>query len=1363
MAENKTNIRISGDVSDLNASVESAKRSLAGLGDAAAQTGKKAQQSGNQATDSYRKVSNSAKKAGDDADAASKKMERSANSLRASIERTIAVQEAGGRNTSNFFRSLLTQRGLDSGQYAHQFEPLLKRLDELNNAAKKTAETINKTSDATENAAKRYEDIIRRTIAAQEAGGRSTSGYFKSLIEQEGLDPKRFDGLFNRLDEVNAASKKASDETEVNARKIEASIQRIVAAETAGGRSNRKYFETLAQQSGLDTKRLEPLLKQLDEVNSNSRKIAEAREADSKKIEASIQRIINAETAGTLSNRQYFESLINQRGLDPKRFDPLLQKLDALDKRTKGLTISYGQYQNALRMMPAQFTDIVTQLAGGQSPFLIAIQQGGQIRDSFGGFGNMFKGLLSMITPARLAIGGLVGVIGAVGAAFIQGSKESDFFRKAVILAGGSSSVTAGQIQMMAAKIGDSTGAISEAREALTSLISTGAAVSETFEQVATAIAYNSEMTGQKVEELVKQFAKVKEEPVKAVVELSQNYDTLTVAVYEQAKALTEAGRKGDAVILVQNKLAQGVVEAGRRTWESAGLMEKGWLTVKKAAEMAWDAMKGIGREDPLEKQLQSVLQQIAKLEAQKKGDSFFGTAYDDDIAKLKKEAVEIQRKIKSDSDAQKARQQQAEAVAKRAEMDKQADSVIKANQTPVERIDEQIKQARELEKYYRSIKDDKIAANKADQIALDIGRMQKDRAEAVKKANEKGKPRKHDQRLMNDTVRLQASRYNYSGLERQYGLPAGLLAAISMQESGGNPKALSIAGARGLFQFMPGTAKRFGVNVHDPASSADGAAKYLSYLLKFFKGDLIKAISAYNAGEGTISNIGKPTKGGRIRQLPTETRKYTPMVLKRMAAYNNQSDDGSADYASDYLAKLQELAKKRLEIEKSFYTKREKLAADYQERLDKINEAGFDDETKQKYLNDAKEAYERDLEAYDDAIKRKLQSAWDFNKNAIELIHERTEAERKEIERNFELTKEQQAELIKALHAREAAEIDDVLGLSNVQAAVKQIQILTQALKENRISEARFKSKIGKIDIIRDYKDAMNWGKQDDIFESLADQYTDNIVKIEDYYRLQAELAKDNAADLVKIERQKLEELDAMQKTWMQQNLSAYLNYNEQIFGSMSSMLEESVGKHSTAYRLMLATQKAFAIASSVIAIQNAIAQASAAPFPSNLAAMATVAAETANIVSSIAAVSAGFSSGGYTGDGGKYEPAGIVHRGEFVLNQADVRNMGGVAGIERLRALAGGSSRGYADGGAVGRSVIGNMTANPAIAMGGVHQTITVNGNPDNATMQAIENAAKRGAQMGYQQVARHLATGQGDVSKALKGGWTTNRKLS
>lgn len=303
-----------------------------------------------------------------------------------------------------------------------------------------------------------------------------------------------------------------------------------------------------------------------NQVSTNSSKVAKNLERSAKSLENSIQRVIAAEEAGGKNSRQYFETLASQRGLDPKRFDPLLKKLDALNNRVKANTISVGQYQNALRMAPAQFTDIITQLAGGQSPFLIAIQQGGQLRDSFGGFGTMLKGLASFITPARVAIAGVTGAVVGLGAAFIQGTKESAAFQKAVILAGGASSFTAGQLQDMSRKVSDNIGAYGEVRDSIMGLAGSGSVAASEFETVVTAIAHNAAATGQKVEDLIKLFEKVEDDPVKALIQLSKNYDTLTIAVYNQAKALVEAGKKGEAVILIQKKLAEGIEDAAKRT-----------------------------------------------------------------------------------------------------------------------------------------------------------------------------------------------------------------------------------------------------------------------------------------------------------------------------------------------------------------------------------------------------------------------------------------------------------------------------------------------------------------------------------------------------------------------------------------------------------------------------------------------------------------------------------------------------------------------------------------------------------------------------------------------------------------------------
>ncbi len=109
---------------------------------------------------------------------------------------------------------------------------------------------------------------------------------------------------------------------------------------------------------------------------------------------------------------------------------------------------------------------------------------------------------------------------------------------------------------------------------------------------------------------------------------------------------------------------------------------------------------------------------------------------------------------------------------------------------------------------------------------------------------------------------------------------------------------------------------------------------------------------------------------------------------------------------------------------------------------------------------------------------------------------------------------------------------------------------------------------------------------------------------------------------------------------------------------------------EQSAIYKVAFAASKAFAIADSMVKIQQAIASgAVSAPYPANIIAMASIAAQTASIVSNIQAVSGvGFASGGYTGPGGKYQPAGIVHKGEYVFDQASTNRIG-VSQLEALR----------------------------------------------------------------------------------------------
>lgn len=115
--------------------------------------------------------------------------------------------------------------------------------------------------------------------------------------------------------------------------------------------------------------------------------------------------------------------------------------------------------------------------------------------------------------------------------------------------------------------------------------------------------------------------------------------------------------------------------------------------------------------------------------------------------------------------------------------------------------------------------------------------------------------------------------------LEQQYGLPQGLLNAVMMKESGGNPKAVSPAGAQGLFQFMPSTAKAYGVDPFDPESSAVGAARMYGDLNKQYEGDIDKMLAAYNWGSGNLSKFG-------MEKAPEETRKYIEGVKAALPQY---------------------------------------------------------------------------------------------------------------------------------------------------------------------------------------------------------------------------------------------------------------------------------------------------------------------------------------------------------------------------------------------------------------------------------------------------------------------------------------------
>lgn len=128
------------------------------------------------------------------------------------------------------------------------------------------------------------------------------------------------------------------------------------------------------------------------------------------------------------------------------------------------------------------------------------------------------------------------------------------------------------------------------------------------------------------------------------------------------------------------------------------------------------------------------------------------------------------------------------------------------------------------------------------------------------------------------------------SQLEQQYGLPKGLLAAQMETESGGDSGAVSPKGALGAFQFLPDTAKQYGIDPLDPQQAAQGAARMNSELLQKYNGDLPSALAAYNWGQGNLDRKG-------LDKAPEETRNY---ISKIMAGLNSPDQSGGRLWESE-------------------------------------------------------------------------------------------------------------------------------------------------------------------------------------------------------------------------------------------------------------------------------------------------------------------------------------------------------------------------------------------------------------------------------------------------------------------------------
>lgn len=388
----------------------------------------------------------------------------------------------------------------------------------------------------------------------------------------------------------------------------------------------------------------------LEKIGDGADRAASNVDRATRNITSSIERTIATIKAGGRGTSGFFESLAATRGADLNALKPYIEQLKQVEQEAEkaalannNLGISAKQTAFALRNVPAQISDIIVSLQGGQRPLTVFLQQGAQLKDLFGGTGNAVRQLtgfiLSSITPLNLAIVAAT----ALGSSYALGSEQADRLTTAIITNGNVSGKTTGSLLQMGREVGQLTNNYSTAREAVELLARSGQLSGDILKSSLTGIVAGAELTGRAVKEVAEDFEGIGKEPTKAIIKLNDQYNFLTVDIYKQITALEKQGKTQEAATLAAKAYADVLSDRKQEVVDNLGLFERAWQGIKNAADAAKNSFLGIGR--PLD-DLERLAQAQAKLNALRNASNFNGGGafYAGQIQEQERVVADLQR-----------------------------------------------------------------------------------------------------------------------------------------------------------------------------------------------------------------------------------------------------------------------------------------------------------------------------------------------------------------------------------------------------------------------------------------------------------------------------------------------------------------------------------------------------------------------------------------------------------------------------------------------------------------------------------------------------------------------------------------------
>lgn len=427
--------------------------------------------------------------------------------------------------------------------------------------------------------------------------------------------------LDSRDAEAKAAdTRKALEALEGAGLSIQPALNKAGAGMESMGKSAEKATKSVADERN----ELEQLLGKIDPL---TRRLGE--------LDKQEQALAKSRKSGKLDTDTYneYQAKINATRAGLTRFDDSLTRTGNTAKQTAA----------ALRGVPAQFTDIATSLQGGQAPLTVFLQQGGQLKDMFGGIGPAAKALggyvAGLINPFTLA--------GAAVAAFTlaayKGYEQSEQYRKALTMTGDAAGKTTDDLIALSSSIASGRN-FDEAGQAVLALAGNGRLVGAAFTEVARAATELAVATGKSAGDIADQLSSTKGSVTDLAAEYSDKYGVITQAVFDQVRSLELQGDRMGAIKVLAGAVADEMGARNKEMVESTRGLARAWDDVKTSISGTWNELKAGLSASPEMFKLQHLQGQLQ--DAQKIGDKALIAGLEEQVS-LARAAVDAQTQKK--------------------------------------------------------------------------------------------------------------------------------------------------------------------------------------------------------------------------------------------------------------------------------------------------------------------------------------------------------------------------------------------------------------------------------------------------------------------------------------------------------------------------------------------------------------------------------------------------------------------------------------------------------------------------------------------------------------------------------------------